>query len=72
LTQYDARKIASRNLKGMFEQIAAQIETKVFDTYIRQNVALQEAQIVRKMISKYDKTSNGYVDYNDFIKEYLK
>lgn len=71
LTQFDPRKIASKNLQGMFQNVAGQIGTKVFDSHIRQNVAVQEAQILRQMLSDYDANSNAYADYSDFVKEYL-
>lgn len=45
---------------------------KVFDTYIRQNIAIVEASYHHTDIFAYDKSSNGAKDYQTLTKEFIK
>ena len=54
------------------EQMAAKLETKVFDTRIREAVSIREAQMLRQDIFSYAAKSNVAADYSSFIDELLK
>lgn len=71
LTRYKGRAILPRDMKENAEGIAEEIGTKVFDTPIRECIAIQEAQARQKDIYSYDKRSNATADYNAFLDELL-
>lgn len=72
ITRYNNRAIINRDLKDAMETTAAQIETIVFDTMIREGIAIKEAQALQTTI--YDNTpkANATKDYNSFIDELLR
>ena len=67
-TMYDHRKVLNRDV---VETIKKYFGPKVFDTYIRDNVALAEAPAQRKDIFAYQKKSPGAKDYLQLCKEIL-
>jgi chromosome partitioning protein len=66
LTLYDSRKNISRNI---LESLETDYPDKLFDTRIRRNVALVEAQQIGLDIFSYDKNANGAIDYMALAKE---
>lgn len=68
-TMYDARKVLNRDV---VETIHKYFGSKVFKTYIRDNVALAEAPAQRKDIFSYNKSSNGAKDYLSLCKEVVE
>lgn len=71
LTRYNSRTLLSQHLRETFAQIAAQIGTRVFNTYIRESISIKEAQAMKQPIFEYDSKSNGAKDYQTFIDELL-
>ncbi len=67
-TMYDSRKILNRDV---VETIRKYFGEKVFDTMIRDNVALAEAPAQRKDIFHYSRSSIGAEDYMNLCKEIL-
>ena len=67
-TMYDKRKILNRDV---VETIRKYFGKKVFDTLIRDNVALAEAPASRQDIFEYNKSSPGAKDYLALSKEIL-
>lgn len=65
-TLYDNRKNLNREVVG---HIRDYFGAKVFNTVIRDNVALAEAPSHHKTIFEYDGESNGAIDYQKFAKE---
>ena len=65
-TLYDNRKNLNREVVG---HIRDYFGSKVFNTVIRDNVALAEAPSHHKTIFEYDSESNGAKDYMTFAKE---
>lgn len=65
-TLYDNRKNLNREVVG---HIRDYFGAKVFNTLIRDNVALAEAPSHHKTIFEYDGESNGAKDYQMFAKE---
>lgn len=65
-TLYDNRKNLNREVVG---HIRDYFGSKVFNTVIRDNVALAEAPSHHKTIFEYDKESNGAIDYQKLAKE---
>ena len=56
----------------MIEDYAKQMNTVVFDTSIREGVAVGEAQTVREPLIDYAKSSKPNIDYKAFTTEVLK
>lgn len=72
LTRYNPRAVLSRDIVSYMEQMGARLETKVFDTKIREAVSIREAQMLRQDIFSYAAKSNVAADYSAFIDELLK
>lgn len=72
LTRYNDRTILSKKIKAAFEEISQKIDTKLFNTFIRENISIKEAQAMKQSLFKYAKSSNGAMDYNNVIDEFLQ
>ena len=68
ITQFDRRKILNRSV---MEIVNDNFHEKVFNTVIRDNVALAEAPINGKTIFEYNPKSNGASDYMSLANEVL-
>ncbi len=68
-TMYDARKVLNRDV---VETIKKYFGSKVFNTMIRDNVALAEAPAQRQDIFQYDRNSHGATDYLALCKEIIE
>ncbi len=68
LTKYDRRKTMNRKV---LDELKEEFGDKVFDSYIRTNIALAQAQENGVDIFTYNKRSNGAKDYLDFTNEFL-
>lgn len=69
VTQYDSRKILNRDVVST---IQTYFKDQVFDTKIRDNIALAEAPAQKLDIFRYHPKSNGAEDYLSLCKEILK
>jgi chromosome partitioning protein len=67
-TMYDSRKVLNRDV---VETIRKYFGEKVFDTMIRDNIALAEAPAQRKDIFDYSRSSSGAEDYLELSKEII-
>jgi chromosome partitioning protein len=72
LTRYSPRSILSRDIAEMIAQTAAQLETKVYKTPIREAVAVKEAQARQQDIYSYAPKGKVTADYKSFVEEVLK
>lgn len=68
LTKYDSRKTMNRNV---LDHLTEEYGEKVFNTFIRTNIALATAQENGVDIFTYDKNSNGAKDYAHLAEEFL-
>ncbi|MDX2133430.1 MAG: ParA family protein [Saprospiraceae bacterium] len=68
-TMYDNRRVLNRDV---VETIQKYFGDKVFNTYIRDNVALAEAPAQRKDIFAYNAKSSGAQDYLDLAREIIE
>lgn len=71
LTRYNKRTIISNNATTSIINKAKQLNTKVFDTKIRECTAIKESQVVQKNIFDYSKYSNASFDYQKLVEEIL-
>ncbi len=67
-TMYDSRRVLNRDVVDIIHKYFGD---KVFNTYIRDNIALAEAPAQRKDIFEYSPKSTGAQDYLDLANEFL-
>jgi ATPases involved in chromosome partitioning len=72
LTRYDPRIVITKGITGLAEQISEHINAPIFKTYIRNSVAVEEAQANKIDLFKHKSDSTVALDYNALIDEYLK
>ena len=71
VTRYKPR-ILSRDAVELLEEKAAEIGTKVYQSKIRENISIEEAQAFKEDIYTYAKRSNGALDYGALVTEILQ
>ena len=69
LTRFNPRTLLSRDVLDMAEQLARQINSKVFISKIRSGVAIAEAPAHGESIFSYNPRSAAVKDYQAFIQE---
>lgn len=72
LIKYSNRTVLNRDIKSMIEDYAKQMNTIVFETSIREGIAVAEAQTVREPLIDYAKNSKPNIDYKAFTTELLQ
>lgn len=68
-TRVDNRSTQHKNVMKDYEKYKTSFN--IFDTYIRANIKLQEANDNQQSIISYDIKCNGYIDYMNLAKEVL-
>lgn len=71
LIKYKDRTNLGQQVREDLEQIAKQMDTKLFKTTIRETIKVQEAQVMREPLIKYAKNSTACIDYENFVDELL-
>lgn len=71
ITRYSPRAILTRQMTKLLEDTAAALHTVVYQTKIRECIAMKEAQAAQQSIFEYAPKSNASIDYNAFIDELL-
>lgn len=71
LVRYKGRAGLAQHMNEQFIKFANMFETKVFETKIRDAIAVQESQLARQSIFEYNPKSNVALDYANFIKELI-
>lgn len=69
LNRFNSRTLLSRDVLEMADQLAKQINTKVFETKIRSGVAVAEAPAHGESIFSYNPHSGAVADYQAFLRE---
>jgi chromosome partitioning protein len=69
LTRYDSRKVLNKNIE---EALRGTFEGRVFNTVIRENIAIAEAPAMGQDVITYAPKSNGAQDYLKFTDEALQ
>lgn len=72
LTRHSAQRVILRDYGEVMTKTAAQLGTRLYKTYIRECVAIREAQAMKQSIFEYDPNGNAAADYMAFISEFLK
>ena len=71
LTRYNGRAVLSREIADMMTQAAERIETRLYQTRIRECTAVKEAQAVREDIYSYSPRCNAARDYRALLDEMI-
>ena len=69
LTKFTQRTNIGNNIKNTLFEITQQMSTKLFNTCIRNSIAIQEAQLQQENLFKYASNSNAVEDYINFVSE---
>lgn len=69
VTRYNGRAILSKDSVEIIEVYAQEMGTKVYNTKIRESIAIKEAQAMSKDIFTYAPRSNPSQDYQSLINE---
>ena len=69
LTRYKPRQTLASDLRASIAEQAQQMGTKVFDSYIREGVAVEQAQALRQSLFDYAPNSNPANDYKALFAE---
>ena len=72
LTRYSSRAILSREVAEIANDLAQNLNTKVFKNTIREAIAVKESQINKQSLFDYAPNSNVTNDYLNFINELLE
>lgn len=69
LTRHNPRTKFSREVKGTLDMVAGDLGMPVLDSYIRESVALREAQSLQRPLLEYAPGCNAAKDYEKLIDE---
>lgn len=72
LTRYNARTRLSRDVAEMAQEVADQLDSRVFEARIRNAVAVSEAPAHGESVLSYAPRSGAASDYAAFVKEVLQ
>ncbi len=72
ITRYNPRTTLNKDIKKVVEELSQKIGTKVYNTFIRNSVSIEESQAITQDIFTYRPDSTVAKDYNDFIDELLE
>lgn len=70
--KYSPRTLLNRQISELLEEYSALLQTKVFDTKIREGIVVAEAQAMQKPLFEYAPKSKPNKDYIEFTTEILK
>lgn len=72
LIKYHERTVLNRQLREILDERAEQMNTILFNTFIREGIAVPEAQTMCIPLNEYAPKSNPSLDYEAFTMEVLK
>lgn len=70
-TRYSSRSAFNKELAELAGELAANLGTRVFNTMIREAVAVKKAQAVQQSVFEYEPRAKVTEDYRAFIEELL-
>lgn len=72
LVKFSGRMNTEKAVLNALEDYAESMETKIYDTKIRNTNTVQKAQLSRQGLFAYDPNCTAAVDYKEFVKEVEK
>jgi len=71
-TKFDQRMNNSKDIKILVEKIGEALDIPLFKTFIRNRIAVDEAQLRSESILDFKGCEDVIDDYNNFVNEFLK
>lgn len=71
ITRFSSRSIISREMEEMLIELSEELNTKVYNSKIRECIAIKEAQATREPIFTYAPKSNATADYSGLLDEII-
>ena len=71
LIKHHERAVLNRQIKELLHDRAEQMNTVVFNTFIREGIAVPESQTMCMNLNEYAPKSNPCIDYESFVTELL-
>ena len=71
LVKFNNRTKLAQEVKESLEKIVVQMDTKLFDTAIRESTKAKEAQALRKSLIEHAPNSTTSLDYIEFVNELI-
>lgn len=71
LARYNNRTILSRDLTQQLAELAQRLETKLFESTIRESIIVREAQVMGQSLFDYAPNANVTKDYESLIRELI-
>ncbi len=72
LVKFNNRTLLGKEVKESLDIISKDMDTRLFNTTIRESTKAKEAQAVRKTLIKYSPDSTTAQDYISFVKELIQ
>lgn len=72
LIKWSNRTILNRQISGLIDEYAKELNTTVFRSTIREGISVPEAQTMQQPLIDYAENSNPCIDYKSFVDEVLK
>jgi len=72
ITRYTGRMVISKQVYEDLKELATKIKTKVYNTQIRECVAIRESQLMQQDIFSYNDKSTAALDYMNLVEEILQ
>ena len=69
LTRYKARQTLAKDMRETVASLAAEMGTRLFDTFIREGVAVEQAQSLQQSLFEFAPNSNPAKDYESLFRE---
>ena len=71
LVKYKQRQKLAQEVRSALDDIASKMNTKVFETTIRESTQAQKAQAARTTLIKYDRNCTTIWDYKNLVDELI-
>lgn len=71
ITRYSSRTILTQDMLQLLQNTAEQLNTKVYESKIRECISIKEAQAKKQDIFSYAPKSNAATDYYKFINQVM-
>ena len=72
ITRYNARTVLSNDISEMINEMAENLNSKLYKPFVRECIAIKEAQANKEDIFAYAPKSNASYDYKLLFKEIMK
>lgn len=69
--EFDPRTNIGKDTTDALAKVSEALNTRVFNSYIRRDINIPEAQDARTTLLNYSKSCRAERDYEDFLEEYL-